>query len=101
MHPNLQMEIIHRTCFLTLFSCIRISTIALCLHIAYNLTMETAWTILLCLHSPDVCIDMNLMMSILKKMKLILLLFHNVKHTSRPFFNDMSLNVFLQKCQYG
>ena len=82
MHPNFQKEIIHHACFLTVFSWIVISTITLCLHVAHNLTMKTAWIIELCLHSPDVCIDMNLMIGVPKEGKLKLLSFPNVKHTA-------------------
>ena len=67
------------------FSCIVISTFTLCLRVAHNLTMKTAWIILLCLHCPDVCIDMNLMIGILKERKLKLLSSHNVKHTATMF----------------
>ena len=75
------MGIFHGKFFLTLFSCIVISTLALCV----KLIMVITWMILLCPYGPYVICDINLKFGMPKDGKPNMLFVHCIRYGGRIF----------------
>ena len=75
------MGIFHGKFFLTLFSCIVISTLALC----FKLIMVITWMILLCPYGPYVICDINLKFGMPKDGKPNMLFVHCIRYGGRIF----------------
>ena len=80
------MGIFHGKCFLTLFSCIVISTLALC----FKLILVITWMILLCPYCPCVICDIILKFGMLKDGKPNMLFVHCIRY----FLCGIFLNAF-------